>query len=153
MTPVGGGGTCQPFWDRTTCDSLCPATLSLVAVRCRGGPLGSITSELIFFFCVWWWWRVDPGGGWELGGRGDLPDEPFGIVEVGVEEHIGAVLAQRLGAVVVDVCGGVVADTEDHPHILTSGRTLGQKPRASSIEPNRSGNVGWYFRVLNWASL
>lgn len=109
--------------------------LSLSAAA--GAPRFHYFGTDFLLFCVWWWWRVDPGGGWELGGRGDLPDEPFGIVEVGVEEHIGAVLAQRLSAVVVDVCGGVVADTEDHPHILTSGRTLGQKPRASSIEPNR----------------
>jgi hypothetical protein len=35
---------------------------------------------------------------------------------------------------------------------LYQGKNSWQCARAASIEPNRAGNAGRYFRVLNWAS-
>ena len=55
-------------------------------------------------------------------------------------------------AAVVDVGGGVQAEAAVAVLVVVPGKKSRQCALAASMEPNRAGNPGRYFRVLNCAS-
>lgn len=54
---------------------------------------------------------------------------------------------------IVDIFGGEKTDVGMVMIVIVPAEeTLAEEPRASWAQPNRRGNSGRYFRVLNWDS-
>jgi hypothetical protein len=89
-------------------------------------------------------WRVNPGCVRQFRRCGWFADEALGVSEIsGVQD---------LGAAGLDGGGGVQAEPAVAVLVVVPGKKSWQCARAASIEANRAGKAGRYFRVLNCAS-
>ena len=83
----------------------------------------------------------------------DVPGSFAGPTVCGRSVGVGVVgVGQGLGALGLHVGGGVKAEPTVAVALLYQGKKSWQCARAASIEPNRAGKPGRYFRVLNCAS-
>lgn len=64
-----------------------------------------------------------------------------------------ALCADLLGGAEVHRCRGVQVDPAVAVLMIVEAKNSSAKARACWKEPNRAGKSGWYFRVLNCASL
>jgi hypothetical protein len=94
---------------------------------------------------------VDPGCGWQAGGRG-LADETLGMVLIGGSQDAGAAGLDGCGCAVVNVGSGVHARAAMAVAGVVPGKNVWQCARAARVEAKRAGKPGRYFMVLNCAS-
>jgi hypothetical protein len=99
------------------------------------------------------WQLVDPRGLGERDWFGVLTDEPFGVAGVGGGEGVGSDRVNRLSVSMVDVVRGVPGDARVPVLLGVVPGDEAPAERASTIEPNRSGKSGRYFRARTCASL
>jgi hypothetical protein len=86
---------------------------------------------------------VDPYLLGELGRGGWLADEPLGVGGEGALQHLGAGGDDLLGAAIVDVGWVSSAIPLWRWSALYQPKNPWQNPRASWMQPNRSGKAGW----------
>jgi hypothetical protein len=103
--------------------------------------------------------RIDPHGRGLDGWLGRLFDEALGIGVEGVIEGPLSGGLEVVGLAVVDLVRGHEADPGMVVVLVVPSDDAaadvwaqGPKRLASSMQPKRSGNSGWYVRVLKWAS-
>lgn len=100
----------------------------------------------------WFLRRVDPNRVRQEGRLGRLPHEALRVGGIGGHEHLSPSITHCVGPPVVYGGRRHQPDARVVMRAVYQEKNVGQKTRASSIEPNRSGNSGRYFSVLNWAS-
>jgi len=95
---------------------------------------------------------VDPHGLGQSGRLGWLADKPLRVLGVGAIQDGRPGGDDLAGTTVVDVGRGEQRDPAVAVLGLYQPKNPWQKARASWMEPNRSGKLGWCLRVLNWLS-
>src|SRR3954469_10036091 len=91
--------------------------------------------------------RVDPGLGWHRRRHGDFADEAVRVSLVCLCQELLTGGMAGLGLAVMHLVGGHQSDADVMVILIVPSEKRRQNVLASSMQPKRLGNCGWYFRV------
>jgi hypothetical protein len=92
-------------------------------------------------------WLIHTRSG-SRGGRGGLADEPLRVGRVGAIKDGSPGAGDLLGATIVDIGRGQQPDPAVTVLVVVPGEEGLAERRASWMQPNRSGTLGWCLRAL-----